>query len=184
MRKAISRQLSVVRLLILFLFLLVAITYHLEPVFAVCPVCTVAVGAGLGLARYVGVDDIVSGIWVGGLILSSSFWLSDWLKKRKFHFLQPITSHLTLLSSILMYLTVFFPLWIGKTIGHPFNTIYGIDKLIFGTILGSVAFLLAVFWDKKVRKIYGHQFFVYQKMVFPVGFLVILSLIAYLLTKK
>lgn len=182
MKIAISRQLSAIRLITLLLF---GIWYLVisTSVYAVCPVCTVAVGAGLGLARYFGVDDIVSGVWVGGLVLSSSFWLSDWLKKRKFHFLQPITSHLSFLISILMYLTVFIPLWIGKTIGHPFNTIFGIDKLIFGTILGSAAFLVAVFLDKKVRKIYGKQLFIYQKVVFPVGFLVILSLTAYILTK-
>lgn len=150
---------------------------------AVCPVCTVAVGAGLGLARYVGVDDIISGIWVGGLILSSSFWLANWFKKKNFPIPLIHDSKFIILVTIIMYSIVFIPLWIGKTIGHPFNTVFGIDKLIFGTILGSVAFLLAVFLDKKIRKIYGHQLFNYQKVVFPIGFLVTISAIAYFLTK-
>ena len=30
---------------------------------AVCPVCTVAVGAGLEGARLLGVDDVITGIW-------------------------------------------------------------------------------------------------------------------------
>lgn len=172
-----------IRFILTFFALNIYYLIHTTSAYAVCPVCTVAVGAGLGLARYLGVDDTVSGIWIGGLILSSSFWLADWAKKRKFNFLQPIITHLTLLTAVLMYIVVFLPLWLGKTIGHPFNTVFGIDKLIFGTILGSVAFLLAIFLDKKLRKIYGHQFFVYQKVVFPVSLLIILSLSAYFLTK-
>lgn len=168
----------------LFVVSLLLTTYSLpQTVHAVCPVCTVAVGAGLGLARYFGVDDTVSGVWVGGLILSSSFWLINWLKKKNYHLPQLIASHLSLITIVLMYSIVFIPLWIGKTIGHPFNTVFGIDKLIFGTILGSIAFLTAVFLDKKVRKIYGKQLFIYQKVVFPVGFLVILSAVAYILTR-
>lgn len=182
------------KVLIFFLFLLITITYNLAPVHAVCPVCTVAVGAGLGLARYVGVDDIVSGIWIGGLILSSSFWLSNWLNKKyfskhptlKFPFLTSLPreilmkwGHLPLLTSTIMYIIVLLPLWISQTIGHPFNTIFGIDKLIFGTILGSIIFLLAVWADKKIREVKNKQLFVYQKVVLPVFSLIITSLLIY-----
>src|SRR3989344_3021049 len=68
-----------------FLFLyLFPTAYFLLPTtaYAVCPICTVAVGAGLGLSRYFGIDDAVSSIWIGGIFLSSSFWLSDWLDKK------------------------------------------------------------------------------------------------------
>lgn len=32
---------------------------------AVCPVCTVAVGTGVGLSRWLGVDDTITGLWLG-----------------------------------------------------------------------------------------------------------------------
>ena len=48
---------------------------------AFCPVCTVAVGTGVTFSRYLGVDDVISGVWIGGLILSSALWLKDILKK-------------------------------------------------------------------------------------------------------
>ena len=48
---------------------------------AVCPVCTVAVGAGLEGARLLGVDDVITGIWAGGLTLSLTLWTISWLKK-------------------------------------------------------------------------------------------------------
>ena len=35
------------------------------PAQAVCPVCIVAVGAGLGLSEYLGIDDTIAGVWIG-----------------------------------------------------------------------------------------------------------------------
>ena len=150
--------------------------------YAVCPVCTIAVGAGLGLSRWLGIDDAVSSVWIGSLILSSSFWLTDWLKKKHpklLHLRGEIGSHLGYYVIALMYLIVLVPLWVGKIIGHPYNTILGIDKILFGTAVGSLAFLLGIWTDKKIRLKKGKQLFQYQKVVLPVASLVIASLLIY-----
>src|SRR4030042_718567 len=89
-------------------------------VLAVCPVCTVAVVAGLGLSRWLGVDDTVPGIWIGGIILSASFWFASWLKKKNITF-----PYLTVISAAIMYAFVLLPLKFAKIIGHPFNTLWG-----------------------------------------------------------
>jgi hypothetical protein len=34
----------------------------------VCPVCTIAVAGGVGLCRYLGIDDLISGSWIGALL--------------------------------------------------------------------------------------------------------------------
>lgn len=147
---------------------------------AICPVCTVAVGAGLGLSRYFGIDDSVSSIWIGGMILSSSFWLIDWMHKKFPEKLKKYNaSTIRDLTIISMYALVLLPLWFGKVIGHSLNTIIGVDKIIFGTALGSIMFLFGMWADKKVRKIKGKQLFQYQKVVFPVVSLLITSLILY-----
>lgn len=145
---------------------------------AVCPVCTVAVAGGLGLSRYLGIDDAVSGVWVGGLILSSSFWLDSWLEKKKIKFNYRI---FVVISA--MYALVIVPLWYGKVIGHPFNALWGIDKLIVGIAFGTLAFLLGVYLDRKERAIKEKQLFIYQRVVFPVTTLLTASLILYFLTK-
>lgn len=143
--------------------------------YAVCPVCTIAVGAGLGLSRWLGIDDSISGIWVGGLSLSSSLWLNNWLNKKQF-----FENKLRLPAVILaVYSLVLIPLWLVKIIGHPYNSILGIDKLLFGTIIGSLAFIFAIFADSKIKKIKGSQLFNFQKVVFPVVSLVIASMILY-----
>lgn len=146
--------------------------------YAVCPVCTVAVVAGLGLSRWLGVDDTVSGIWIGGVILSASFWLASWLKKKNITF-----PYLTVISAAIMYAFVLIPLKFAKIIGHPFNTLWGVDKLILGTLIGSVVFLIAVFADRKVREIKGKQLFAFQRVIFPVGALAIMSLVFYFVTR-
>ncbi|MDP3994707.1 MAG: hypothetical protein Q8P91_02670, partial [bacterium] len=145
-----------------------------------CPVCTLAVGAGLGLSRYLGIDDAVSGVWAGGLVISVSVWFCDWLKKKNYDFLKAIKGRYLIYLSVLFWtIFTYLPLWRIGIIGHPFNVIWGIDKLIFGSIVGAISFLLAIFTDKKVRKIKGRQLFNYQKVVFPVSFLVISSLLIY-----
>jgi len=65
------------------------ITAFSKPVLAVCPLCTVAVGAGLGVSRVIGIDDAISGIWIGGLIISGGLWMGDFIKKKKWKISYP-----------------------------------------------------------------------------------------------
>lgn len=167
------------KFLVFTLFLLLPFAHPL-PALAVCPVCTVAVGAGLGLSRWLGIDDTISGIWIGGLILSMSFWLIDWLKKKDFKNLKQFKESAIYYSTIvLMYVLTLFPLWYGDIIGVEYNTILGIDKILFGTTIGSLVFIFGKWADKKVREIKGRQLFQYQKVAFPVSSLIIVSLLIY-----
>lgn len=180
------------KVLTMLLFLLLAVGSSPTGVYAVCPVCTVAVAGGLGLSRYFGIDDSISGVWIGGLILSTSFWLIDWsgkkYKTKIDKYLGPIVKKIgftnlnqsvSLIVIILMYLLTLLPLFYMGTIGHPLNTILGIDKILFGTLIGSLVFLLGKWLDKKIREKYGKQLFVYQKVVFPVATLIIASLLLF-----
>ena len=166
----------------LVVFLIATGAFFLTPstAYAVCPICTVAVGAGLGLSRYLGIDDSVTGIWVGGLMVSLTLWLVDWLSKKNWKFLKNISSRTRIILSFAFWVLLTYPplFWAG-IIGHPFNTILGVDKLVFGSIIGAIAFIIGVWADKKVRKIRGGQFFTYQKVVFPVLALAMLSLVLY-----
>ena len=47
-----------------------------------CPVCTVTVIAGLGISRFLGIDDAVTSLWIGGFILSFSFITINWIDKK------------------------------------------------------------------------------------------------------
>ena len=165
------------------LFLILLITVHqllvTKTTQAVCPVCTVAVGAGLGISRALGIDDAVTSVWIGGLILSMSFWTIDWLRKKKK--LEIGNWKLEILVITIMYILTLVPLWYGKYIGRANNTLWGIDKIILGTFFGSLAFLLGMWVDRKVREKKGKQLFVYQKVVFPVVCLTITSVLLHFL---
>lgn len=157
----------------LFVFLGLAIGIQAN---AVCPVCTVAVCAGVGLSRWLGVDDLISGVWVGGLILSVILWTLDWLNKKQIRF-----KFRSALVYILFYLLLLLPLYYKDIIGNPSNKFLGIDKLLFGIILGTIVFLFAVLSHNFLKKRnQGKSYFPFQKVVLPLAFLIITSLIIYL----
>lgn len=165
-----------------FLLLILSIkTFLIPPVAkAVCPICTVAVAGGLGVSRYFGIDDSITGVWAGGLMVSVTLWTLDWLSRKQFKWSEKLNKKvLTVLVFLFWVLTTYVPLFELGIIGHPFNTILGIDKLVFGSILGFFVFLFGVWGDKKIREIKGKQLFNFQKVVFPVISLTVLSLVLY-----
>jgi hypothetical protein len=152
------------------------------PALAVCPVCIVAVGAGLGLSRYLGIDDLITGLWLGGLLVAMIVWTINWLKpKIKKPVWRPIVNILVIIA---YYAMIFWPLTANKLIGHPLNKIWGFDKTVVGIIVGSLAF-----WGTSEFYLYlkkengGHAYFPFQKVAMPLITLVILSLLGYALTR-
>jgi hypothetical protein len=147
--------------------------------YAVCPVCTVAVGAGVGVSRYLGIDDVVSGLWVGGLVVSMAFWLAAWMEGKNFRL-----PHKKFWSVVLMVLLTVPPLYWAGMIGIPMNVYMGVDKLLLGTVIGMVLFVFSVVTDQMLRRINDRKVFVpYQKVILPVSYLLVSSFIFYFLTK-
>lgn len=72
-----------------------------------------------------------------------------------------------------MYFLVFVPLKFNGSLGIPGNTLWGADKIVLGTFIGTVTFLIGIWADKKIRKIRGKQLFQFQKVVFPILGLII-----------
>ena len=142
---------------------------------AVCPVCTVAVGAGLGLAQWLGIDDSVSGLWIGGLAVSLIIWTISWLDKKNIRFIGR-----KIFITAGYYLLIVVPLWWQELIGHPANKICGIDKLFFGIILGTVLFIAGVLLHNYLRRRNENgSYFKGQKIFFGIAPLVIASIILY-----
>lgn len=152
-----------------------------KAVAAVCPICTVAVAAGVGASRWIGVDDSISGLWVGGLTASMSAWTINWFegKNWRFPWRGPIVT-------IGFYALVILPLYFMHLLSRPLSALsrLGVDKLTLGIITGSLLFWAASVWyeELKVRN-NGKAHFPYEKIAFPVGSLIIVSLIFYFLTK-
>lgn len=142
---------------------------------AVCPVCTVAVGAGLGLAEWLGIDDSISGLWIGALIVSMSIWTINWLNGKNIKF-----KGRKILIFLAYYAIILLPLWFKGKIGHPQNKLCGIDKLLFGIILGTVLFAAAAALHSYLRKKNSEKsYFKGQKIAIPIALLLIVSIVLY-----
>lgn len=152
------------------------------PVKAVCPVCVVAVGAGLGLSEYLGIDDSIAGVWIGGLIVGLIAWTINWFNKKDYKFGNKDARDI--LTTIIYYAMVIWPLMSKDFIGQPGNKLFGVDKLALGITVGSIAFLGANLWYNNIKKNNGgHAQFPFQKVAWPVGSLIIFSFVFYFLTK-
>lgn len=145
---------------------------------AFCPMCVVATGTFLGIFRWLGVDDTIIGLWLGGFILSISMVFNNFLirKGKRIRF------------QLFLTLFIFYglvALSLYKFGGlSPYNKIFGIDKIVFGIILGSLLLLLAPYLDKFLRKQnQGKIFISHQKVLIAVVLLIIFSFILYLIFK-
>lgn len=166
---------------ILFLAVMFAVFFEADAVLAVCPVCTVAVGAGLGFSRWLGINDAITGLWIGGLLVSVSWWTIDWLEKKKIRFWAR-----NIIITAAYYGLTLSSLYYAKIIAHPLDFLSSCvkDNLLLGIIEGSAAFLFAVvLYEYLKEKNHGRAHFPYEKVILPVGVLAIFSIIFYYLTK-
>ena len=146
--------------------------------FAVCPLCTIAVGAGIGVLEWLGINDFITGIWVGGLVVSLSLWTSNWLHRKGWNFpLQNIV--ILIIYSVIIVVPLYYPL---GYIGKPDNTLWHMDRLLLGIIIGGVVFFFAtiVHFLLKIRH-QGKVYFPLQQVVVPVSSLILLTIISYFL---
>ena len=138
---------------------------------AVCPLCTLAVSAGVGLTQYLGIDDVITGLWLGGLLGSLTLWSNDWCERRYFGF----KAVRLFLLACFWFGSGYLTLWLTGYLGHPLNRLWGIDKLLLGGGIGASAFILVHFSYLWLKRCYGRPLFPFQKVIMPVVMLLGLS---------
>lgn len=146
---------------------------------AACPLCTLAVGIGVGFSRRLGVDDTITGLWIGALIVSTIAWTVNFLTRHGIKFMgrKPLVAG--------AYLFLFlWPLYHYAYIGIPGNILWGYDKLLLGIIVGIVTFILVtILYSYQKAHNGGHAYFPFQKIVMAVGLLALMSTLFYCITK-
>ncbi len=159
--------------------LLVPSAYALLPstASAHCPLCVAGAAGGLTLTRLLGIDDSVSGVWMGALIGAMSFWSEKIIYKR----IKILP--LSILRQIIY--VAFFTLTIASFYQFKLiirmDKIFGLDKLTFGIVAGGVMFYLVDLVDDYVIKKNSKVFFPYQRLIVSLGSILILSLGIYIL---
>lgn len=128
-----------------------------------CAVCTVAIGASLTLAREMGVDDCVVGVWAGAMLAIVGYWTIRFFDKRGWFFKGRDFILMTLSIAMIgfMYMTdlTYDPVVIG---------ILYMDSFLFTSLLGAFVFIYAMkFYEWLKMKNGGHAHFPFEKVVIP-----------------
>ena len=149
-----------------------------------CSICTIAAGTGVIIFRKLGIDDAITGIWLGGLLISTTLLTVNWLRSKNLRFFG-----LNFLTGAVYYAAVLIPFYqkniISKAVlGSHYQTLFGIDKLVLGIFVGSVFLLSGVIvYEIIKKKNNGHAHFPFEKVVLPISPLILLSIVFYFITK-
>ena len=104
-----------------------------------CAVCTIAVGASLEIARHLGVDDSVVGVWAGAFLVLIGYWTIKWFDKKNWHFAyrNPILIALSVAMVGFLYL--------GKLTYHAevVGFIFYLDPFLFSVLVGAIVLVLS-----------------------------------------
>lgn len=143
---------------------------------APCAVCVVAIGSGLGVSRALGIDDTMTGVWVGALLLAVAMFTLNWLKNKwpKFKW----SSIISVAGTYLLTLPFFFTLKLFAKSGQ----VHGLNKLALGMVMGTIFLALGLYTERLLRnfKTEGKAFFPFQKVIVPLVFLFLATLMMWI----
>ena len=158
---------------------LIALAFPMQA-HAHCPLCVAGAAVGITLTRWVGVDDSITGVWIAALLGATSFWFYSWLLGKKIKFVEKNKLFLKPLIYILVWGSTLWSFYKFQLIIRM-TQIFGFDKLTFGMLTGGILFYLVDIGDNYLIKKAGKVYFPYQRIVFSLGGMVLLSFIIYIL---
>ena len=176
------------------IFFLVPSAYLLLPSVASahCPLCVGGAVVGLSVARFLGVDDAISGLWMAALLGAISFWFGTFLLRK---YDAKISQKVRKFVKPLIYFAVFaltiwsfyaFNAWAVSNlkfflINTHLSKIMGFDRLTFGLVLGGAIFYLVDILDNFLIKRNGKVYFPYQRIFVSLGSILLISIILFIL---
>ncbi len=146
-----------------FFALIFASLIPLKSVLAHCPLCTMATGAALVTARWLGIDDALVGVLFGGFVIASSLWLNNVLIKKGLEFVQFQEESVVLLGIVSSLAT----LQLGNLFATNSVSLWGFNRLLIGTLIGSFASYLGHLIHLQLRSNNNEKNYIpYQGLVF------------------
>lgn len=165
------------RLLVLFIFLLFA-----QNVLAHCPLCTIGAGITATGAAYLGVKNIIIGVFIGAFAIALGLWISKLIKK---DYIKHQKSIITLLSFVFTVFPVmpmmkdYSSIYISffGNYGSLFNKTYLINLFLIGSFIGAVIMLISSSLSKIITKIRNNKRLPYQGIILTFILLILVSII-------
>jgi len=142
-----------------------------------CPLCVAGAGVGLTLSRLLGIDDSITGIWLGAFLGAMSCWATRALGRRNKIFFHPVVDLIIYILVIVSTIWSFYKF--NLVVKH--GDIFGYDKLTFGMVIGGALFYIQDFVNDAIIKKRQKSFFPYQRIVVGLGVIVLLSVGMYVL---
>ena len=150
--------------------------------YAMCPLCTAGAAVGLGIARYYGVDDLVVGLWLGALAVSTGLWINNVVKKKGKPDMIPFQGFLVvtvMIASTIVpfYFAGFFNGMVGMS-----DTILGINRLAFGAVIGGFVMFIGHPLSNFIKE-KRQTAFPFQTIILTLLLLALLSVLSWYVTK-
>ena len=137
-----------------------------------CPICTIAIGAGVGVAESLGVPTSVVGLWAGALLTLLGYWAIKYFDKRGWNFWGRNALLIAISVAMIGFAYVgdidYSPVWVC-------GVLY-IDPILLGALIGMILFILVEkLYEWMKRKNGGHAHFPFERVVLPVVVLALAS---------
>ena len=146
--------------------------------FAHCPLCVVATGSIVATTRVMGVDDAITGTFVGAFIISTALW-SDKILSKKFKINVPFQPYLLSFAFIALTFLSFFA-FVPAVAESEFVKIMGIERFSFGLVAGSIIILLSFEAHNLLRRNNGNRNHIpFQGIALPIIVLVLFDALMY-----
>ena len=144
-----------------FFFLLSAFALLLaDSAFAHCPLCTIGAGAAAAGAAWLGIDNIVIGIFLGASALAMGLWISRLAKKRYVPFQKLAISAFSFASIIIPVLPImqgYSSIYVSLSGGYGslLNRTYIINSFLLGSMIGAAMVAISPSISGRITKARG-----------------------------
>ena len=156
--------------------------FHIKIANAHCPLCTMGAAVAAGGAAYLGVKNIIIGLFIGAFAASMGFWVAKLIKKKYIPFqtaIIVIVSFLTTVLPIMPLMKGVKPLYISiiGDYGSLLNRTYVYNLFLIGSVLGSVIVFAAPFISGMITKARDGKTIPFQGTTLTLSILLIIGVI-------
>ena len=152
-----------------------------------CPLCVVGAATVAGGAVWLGVNEMIIGVFIGAFAVSVGWWISRMIKKKYIPFQKTLIiliSFATTIFPILFLFKGFYPLYISiiGEYGSLLNRTYLINLFLIGSVVGGLIVSLTPMISKKISSFREGKIIPYQGTALTLTLLIFMSAIIYIIS--